>query len=223
MYTKERSRGSYPKRIELSMSIALMLVFGLIHAMPDIRFEPKTAFLASVDFQLNDIPIVMQNRIPPPPRLPELPVPLSEEDLPQDAELATIKFETIDLPEPPPLTIDPDEEFVYIPHEIPPMPVAGYEILQRLIHYPRRAVRQEVEGNVIIGVLVDERGDSEKVKILKKAERDVGFEKEAVRIVKKIKWRPAQQHEKYVKVWVAIPFYFRLAESDYNRRLFGLF
>ncbi|MEJ2545608.1 MAG: energy transducer TonB, partial [Calditrichaceae bacterium] len=62
-------------------------------------------------------------------------------------------------------------------------------------------------GLVVIRVLIDKKGNVEKAEILKSSPM---LDKAALDAAKKCKFEPAMQRDKYVKVWMAIPFNFIL-------------
>ena len=62
---------------------------------------------------------------------------------------------------------------------------------------------------MIVHVLVDEHGNVVATKILKSLGNN-GCDEAAVAAIKSVKWKPAMQRDRPVKVWVAIPVIFKL-------------
>ncbi len=211
------AKSSYKKTFELSLIAALLLLIGLLQALPKMHFGVTIGELDLSEFEVEDIPVTFQFRLPPPPPLPSVALPAETDALPEDAEVSVVDLDFAMLEAPPaPPTPDPYDEFVFIPHEVPPQPVAGYQAIQRRVKYPPLALKNQIEGNVILGVLVDEFGHADKITILKKSKHNVGFEAAAIRVVQKIRWKPALQRDKAVKVWVAMPIRFNIEEARHS-------
>lgn len=197
----------YRKTFEISLILSLLLVFGLLHALPDMGKPISIGSLKSVHIEVNDIVRTYQLKKPPPPILPEVPVPLEREELPPNQKLAQINLELASLPPIPELK-DLYDSFSYIPHEIPPRLRGGLIEFHRKIIYPRYALDHGIEGRVVLAVLVDENGRPCKVTVLEDSKEKVGFEEAAMVAVRSCRWYPAEQRDRKVKVWIALPFRF---------------
>lgn len=77
------------------------------------------------------------------------------------------------------------------------------------LNYPPRAKAKEIEGYVLLSILVNEQGDVEQVRVLESDPRDT-FEEVAIRNIKKWKFEPALYNGEPVKIWVNQPIQFRL-------------
>ena len=62
---------------------------------------------------------------------------------------------------------------------------------------------------MIIYVLVDRKGNVVDTKVIKSLGA-TGCDEAAISAIKSVKWKPAMQRDKPVKVWVAIPVIFKL-------------
>jgi TonB family protein len=73
------------------------------------------------------------------------------------------------------------------------------------------ARKLQVEGTVILRVLVNERGQSEVVEILRDTKRKVGLAESSRDAIGRWTWTPAMKNGKKVKTWitVAVPFVIR--------------
>ncbi|MFQ6112465.1 MAG: energy transducer TonB, partial [bacterium] len=125
----------------------------------------------------------------------------------------------LDLTEIPPPPTPPMDEgieggYVFIPYDEPPVPIGGYAAIKRNLVYPDLARKAGVEGTVIVGVLIDERGNTIKTQVLKPSGLNIGFEKAAQEALINVKWKPAKQRDRAVKVWVSIPIRFSLKDRD---------
>jgi protein TonB len=74
---------------------------------------------------------------------------------------------------------------------------------------PARVVQKQVEGKVVIRLLVDEDGRVERIKIMK-AEPQGLFEEPVKEAAKQWRYQPAQYQGKPVKTWIEVPMNFKL-------------
>ena len=88
-------------------------------------------------------------------------------------------------------------------------PAAMMEFISRSIVYPVSALKQELQGLVIVSFIVERDGRLSNAKVVKSVAPDL--DKEALRIVKKMpRWIPGQQNGRKVKVKYTVPITFRL-------------
>lgn len=99
------------------------------------------------------------------------------------------------------------------------MPVEGkfysYEIRAEFVHkekpeYPPLARTAQMEGKVVVTVLVDKTGEVIKVKIAEGSGASAGFDEAAVEAAWKCKFSPAIQNGLPTLMWVTFPFDFKL-------------
>ncbi|HID26212.1 MAG TPA: energy transducer TonB, partial [Thermoplasmata archaeon] len=76
--------------------------------------------------------------------------------------------------------------------------------------YPEVARKAGIEGQVFVKALVDTNGYVIHVEVLRST--NPVFEQPAVDAAKKFVFKPGYQRDKPVKVWVAIPFKFKLTK-----------
>ena len=77
------------------------------------------------------------------------------------------------------------------------------------IHYPGRAVASEVSGRVILGFVVNKKGEIDELKVI----RGVGYgcDEEAIRVVSNMpRWKPGRNNGKPVSVYFNLPIQFVL-------------
>jgi len=96
--------------------------------------------------------------------------------------------------------------------EMPEFP-GGMEALMKYlstnIKYPKDAVKQKIEGRVMVTFIVDTDGSISDVKTVKTVYPSI--DKESVRVVKKMpKWKPGKKDGRPVRVQYALPIVFRL-------------
>ena len=105
------------------------------------------------------------------------------------------------------------KDFVFdVVEQMPSFPggmKALFDYLKENTEYPAKAVKNKIQGRVIVQFTVDEKGNLSDVKVAKKAEPSL--DAEAVRVVKSMpRWNPGMQNGKAVKVRYTLPVTFRL-------------
>jgi protein TonB len=80
------------------------------------------------------------------------------------------------------------------------------------LKYPEAALKEKIEGKVIVQFVVDKTGKVGYVKVLRSLEESL--DKEAIRVIKSSPlWTPAKQGGKVVNQQFLIPVLFKLPES----------
>lgn len=100
-------------------------------------------------------------------------------------------------------------ESTFIAYDEAPEPIGGFAAIQKNLHYPEIARKAGIEGRVILNVLIAENGEVEEVKVLESLGHN-GCDEAAMEAVRSVKWKPAMQQGKPVKVWVGIPVIFKV-------------
>ncbi|HYG14321.1 MAG TPA: TonB family protein, partial [Bacteroidia bacterium] len=97
--------------------------------------------------------------------------------------------------------------------ENPPTFSGGDAAMQKFIRdnlvYPPLAVENGLQGRVIVQFVVEPDGRVTDVKALKFFDEDCA--KEAIRVVKLMRWNPGKQRNKAVKTRMVIPITFKLS------------
>ena len=101
-----------------------------------------------------------------------------------------------------------DDEGVYLMCEKMPELIGGMEALQKKIRYPLQAKSLGVQGVVYVQSVINEKGKIIKPKVVKKL--GAGCDEEAIRVLKKSKFKPGYDKGKPVKVRFTLPIFFRL-------------
>jgi len=101
-----------------------------------------------------------------------------------------------------------DDEGIYLMCEKMPELVGGMDALQKKIRYPLQAKSLCVQGVVYVQSIINEKGKIIKPKVVKKL--GAGCDEEAVRVLKKSKFKPGYDKGKPVKVRFTLPIFFRL-------------
>ena len=76
-------------------------------------------------------------------------------------------------------------------------------------HYPKLARQAAIEGTILIDTLIDDDGIV-KAMIVNKGKPRSGLNKEAMKAIRKTKFKPAQNNKKSISVWITIPVDFNL-------------
>ena len=83
------------------------------------------------------------------------------------------------------------------------------EFLKKNLKYPKKAIKNNIQGRILMSFVVAKDGSITNVKIQKEAHPLLN--KEAMRIVKKMpKWEPGKKNGKVVRVRFTLPITFRL-------------
>jgi TonB family protein len=106
-------------------------------------------------------------------------------------------------------SLSSESSFEFVEYDTPPMPVGGFAAIQRNLRYPEIARKAGIEGRVILYILIDESGQVRDTRVVQSLGQ-AGCDEAAIEAVKSVRWKPAMQRDKPVKVWVAIPVIFRL-------------
>ncbi len=100
-------------------------------------------------------------------------------------------------------------EEIFVAYDQPPMPIGGFQAIQRNLKYPAIARRAGIEGRVIVNVLIDVDGSVVDAQVLRSLGKS-GCDEAAIKAVKSVRWTPAKKKNIPQKVWVAVPVIFKL-------------
>ena len=116
---------------------------------------------------------------------------------------------------PPPaktvMTVDVDSTFakVEIESEFPGGAAAWGTYLSQNLHYPKKAIRKNIQGTVVVQFIVGKDGKVSDVLVIRSV--DPLLDEEAMRLIKNSpNWTPAVQHGKTVKSYKKQPIVFML-------------
>lgn len=197
-------RSKYRKWKEISLVAALLLTTLLFYAFQ--KFEPSAELANPLDKEIiiDVVPPTIQRTKPLTPLRPVIPVETDDEDE------QPIDFPTIEA-----AFADPQTTIVIPPPEEEEEPVVPFaELSERPVEikrvnpvYPELARKAGIEGKVVVKALINTKGDVEEVVILKSHPL---LNQAAVDAAKQFKFKPGKQRDRYVKVWMSIPFTFKL-------------
>lgn len=81
--------------------------------------------------------------------------------------------------------------------------------LSKNVKYPEEALKDNVQGRVIVGFIVEKDGSVSNAKIIRSV--DSALDKEAIRIVMSMpKWTPGRQNGRNVRTKYNVPVNFKL-------------
>ena len=201
---------SYPLRVRYTLISVLAGVVVIFYLFPRFLGDERGVASRFEDVvETFDIPPTQQFETPPPPSRPSIPVESEDEDLAEDITIDETDLDDFDWEAPPP---PPDEGPVirFIPYDEAPVPVGGYEAIQRNVRYPEIAQEAGIEGLVVVQAFVNDKGRVTETVILK-GMANTGLDEAAMDAIKRTRFKPAKQRDRPVGVWISIPVNFRLA------------
>lgn len=199
----------YKKVIEFTL--ALSLIFCIIMFQAFKKFEAKGA-IKDIEIQkieAEEIPQTKQEKLPPPPSRPAIPIESESEDIPDDVTIEETDIDFDEVPPPPPPPPDDGDAIIFVPYDEAPAPIGGFAAIQRKLDYPEIARKAGIEGTVIIYAQVSDKGSVLRTKVVKPLGNS-GCNEAAIKAIKAVKWKPAKQRDKPVTVWVSVPVKFKL-------------
>ncbi len=204
----------YQKNLELGFVLALIIVLGTFQSLRKVTLGKHEFVTPDIKIEVEEIPPSEQIKRPPMPARPTVPIPTEDEDVPEDETIETTEIDFDNIPDPPPEPVEDDPgSYTFIPYDEPPEMIGGMAALKKHLVYPEIARKAGVEGVVHIGVLVDAQGNVAKLQVLKSSVSNVGFEEAAMKALRQVKWKPAFQRDRPIKVWISIPVKFRLQDA----------
>jgi protein TonB len=205
-------RRTYLVAVQASLVLALLIMVVAFNT----DFRPDSEFLIAVNEPeipiMEEIEQTQQIEKPPPPPRPPVPVEVPNDEILEEDVLALdaeIDFdEPLELPPPPPARDDPEPEIFVVVEEMPEM-LGGIEQLYDDLKYPEVARLAGIEGNVVVQLLIDERGVPSNPIVLRSAGEIL--DDAAVEALLKQRFKPGRQRGKAVKVRMAFPVRFKLS------------
>ncbi|RMD91493.1 MAG: energy transducer TonB, partial [Calditrichaeota bacterium] len=204
-------RNSYKKFLELSIVFTLFFLILTVQIAKNFSFTPPETGKVKIKIEVADIPKTEQHRLPPPPARPQVPIPTESEEIPEDLTISSTELNLTEIPPPPPPL--EDELPIFFAYDEPPEIIGGVAALHKHLKYPELARVSGIEGIVYVNVLVGVSGKAEKLVILKAKPQNIGFEEEALRALRKVKWKPAKQRDRAIRCWISVPVRFEFIKS----------
>ena len=192
---------------------ASVAIHGVLFALfPSFEAEAYAKAEDPIIIQLEEIPETKQERRPPPPARPVVPVATDDPDVADDVTIedTDLDLDLDDFAPPPPMEdlVDDveleDEEEVVELWKVEKQPVPTKRAVPQ---YPDIARKANITGKVFVTALIDKTG---KVEAIGKITGPEVFYEAARAAALKWEFEPAIQNDKPVKVWVSLPFTFQL-------------
>ena len=207
----------------LFFNIGLTISMGLILVVFEWKTVDEHSTVNLIDDsgyyeEIIDIPLTNQTTPPPPkisqPKIIEIP---NEEEIDEaieiDLDIENTEERSIEelVIEDAPME-EVTEEVFSIVEEMPSFPGGNtefYKYLTQNLRYPRKALKANVEGKVVVRFIVAEDGAISNVEVFK----GIGYDcdEEAVRVLKSSpNWIPGKQRGRNVKVSIMVPLTFEI-------------
>ncbi|NBC18321.1 MAG: energy transducer TonB [Bacteroidetes bacterium] len=222
--TRHRFQVAYEVRILAGIVAALLLCIGLVQLWPAPASDGDDRVYSTRPheaIQIDDIRPTRQARKAPPP--PRPPVPII---VPNDVPLEEVELEFTDaLPVPDPG--DDTEQQEGTAEEGPPARLASVEVGPKLVRihqpdYPRAAKRKGVKAEVVVEVLINERGRVQEATIVERfvlgkdeddpkepvAQLGYGLEEAALSAAQQCLFRPARKNGTPVRSYTTVTLVF---------------
>lgn len=200
----------YKKTIEFTTAISLMLCIILFQAFKKFEHKQATSNVEIQQIEVDQIPQTHQEKLPPPPSRPAIPIESESEDIPDDATIDETEIDFDEAPPPPPPPpAEEEDQIIFVPYDEAPEPIGGFAAIQRNLVYPEIARKAGIEGTVIVYAQIDKTGKVIRTKVVKPLGNS-GCNEAAVKAIMSVKWKPAKQRDKPVTVWVSVPVKFKL-------------
>ncbi len=203
----------YKKYFQISMILVLVLLIAAFKFSPNSRKAEKIKDEGPTIINIVDIPWTEQNRKPPLPPKPTLPIITTAENVidievdPTDIDPKENMPTPIKL-EPPSNRIVEEEDNPFVTAEVMPELIGGLASIQKNVYYSELARRAEIEGKVIIEFIVSKNGEVEEASVFKGIFEELDMI--ALNAVKQAKFTPALQRGKPVRVRMWMPIVFKL-------------
>ncbi len=199
----------YKKVIEFTLVLSLLLCIIIFQAFKKFEHKKAESKIEIKKIEAEEIPKTKQEKLPPPPSRPAIPIESESEDIPDDATIEETNIDFDEVPPPPEPPEEDEDQIVFVAYDEPPAPIGGFRAIQRKLKYPEIARKAGIEGTVIVYAKISKNGEVINTKIVKPLGNS-GCNEAAVEAIKAVKWKPAMQRDKPVTVWVSVPVKFRL-------------
>lgn len=196
----------------LELGLLLALVIFIVAVRVEIRSEaPEEIQLSEQEIvEMEEIVQTRQMETPPPPPRPPVPVEVPNDEIIEDIDInidADLALDgPLNLPPPPP-PAEEEEDFFTVVENMPEL-IGGLAGLQRNITYPEMARKAGIEGRVFLQFIVNERGEVENPRVIRGI--GGGCDEEALKAIKKAKFKPGLQRGRPVRVQYNLPVVFKL-------------
>ena len=198
----------YPFWLQVALSISLIIFILMFLFVKGLKIQAYERKVESA-IQVEEMPELQEiEEPPPPPPKPKVQVEVAEAGEEEEAEEEvdiepTTEFSEFEVPPPP----KSEEIFQFYEVSEQPQLVAYVQP-----EYPEMARKAGIEGRVIVQVIVDENGNvvPGSAKIVMSTNEI--FNQAAIAAAYKCKFKPGKMGDRTVRVYVQIPFTFKLTK-----------
>jgi len=184
--------------------VSLLLIVGIFLSYPRLIRTSKIAAFIPLDPVKIIVPPTDFDVKPPEPLKPKVPIPSDEPDIEPDVTIMETGLGNFpDLGALPPLPSE-GPNVMFHGWEVDPKPLVPIRPI-----YPPIARAAGIEGTVKLKVLIDEKGRVRDVVVVEGVP-NTGLDEAAMRAIRHTRFKPAQQRDRPVAVWIEIPINFRL-------------
>lgn len=192
----------------LILALLVFLTAFSVELGEEQTFKPAKEDIDIIIFE--DIPTTTQKKIPAIPPKPQVTSKKPVDPIIYDP-IDDIQNVDMNLGEEMPVVhnrAEDDEDVIFVPFEKGAELIGGLESLYKEITYPQKAKIAGIEGTVIVQFIVDHKGNVMEAEVIRGI--GGGCDEEALRAVEKMKFEPARQRERFVKIKMRIPISFQL-------------
>ncbi len=205
----------HPLVLRIGMVVALGIMIFFMVAFPKFSREQNLEeYIPQVQEIVNIPQTEQQMEQARPPSRPSIPIESENEDLSEDITIDETddfgNYEVWDAPPPPP-DDDSGPRVKFIPYDDPPVPIGGFQAIQRNVIYPEIAQEAGIEGTVVVQAFIDKNGKVGECTVLKGVP-NTGLDEAAIAAIRKTRFKPAKQRDRDVGVYISIPVIFRLRD-----------
>lgn len=199
----EQFKAKYPQYLKRALLLSVLFLILFFSLTP--QYVPNPYRLRQRTFEVVDIPDAIE--LPPPPEeapRPQVPVEaVPDDEVTEEIDIAESLFDDFSEVLSTPIGTGDDDGAVFVASQEKPK-------LTRFVppDYPEMARASQLEGTVIVKVLVGPDGNVMDAQVIQSVHPML--DRAAVEAARKCKFTPGKQRNIPVKAWMAIPFRFRL-------------
>ena len=198
MFRYKNDDAIYRVHVKKSLIISLVCVILLFLFSKKIPIKKReiTIRLSSIT-NVDIIPMTTQGSINRQPDLPEIPIPVEDEYIPDNV---TIRMTELDLSE--------DFDFPGFGFSSLP-PRLARPILDVFPEYPEEERKKGIEGLVEVEILVNMNGTVDRVRVINNTTGSRRLQRSAVDAAKRTKYAPAKSDKEDISVWIRRSYRFK--------------
>lgn len=220
-YPEDKLKKYYSVILEIGIIVSLIIAIVAFK----VRLEPKETKKDLTEDQetvkMEEVVRTKHKKKPPAPPRPQVPQEVPNDEVVEEQNIninAELNMDQkLDIPPPPDKgngsgDKEKDKEQVFVIVEQQPKLIGGLDSLQKLIDYPEMARKAGIEGRVHLQFIINKQGEVENPRVVRGI--GGGCDQEALRVIKKAKFKPGRQRGRPVRVRYSMPIVFKLNKSN---------